>query len=40
MEFIVDDVADLCEPSDMDLERWLSEHTDAYTRPIRLSFLH
>ena len=38
MEFVVDDVVELAEPTDADLEAWLAEHADSYARPERLTF--
>ena len=38
MEFLVDDLADLVEPTEEDLARWLAEHPDAYRDPDTVSF--
>ncbi len=38
MEFIVDDIVELAEPSEAELEAWLGEHPESYTRPARFTF--
>jgi hypothetical protein len=38
MEFIVDDIVELAQPSEAELEAWLAEHPESYTRPARFTF--
>ena len=38
MEFIVDDIFELAEPSVAELEAWLAEHAESYERPGRFTF--
>ena len=38
MEFVVDDVAELAEPTEAELEAWLAKHPEQYARPARTSF--
>ncbi|MEM6673319.1 MAG: peptidylprolyl isomerase [Planctomycetota bacterium] len=38
MEFVVDDLVDLAEPTDADLQQWLDERADDYARPGRFRF--
>ncbi len=38
MEFFVDDIVDIAEPTDADLEVWLADHSQSYARPAHFSF--
>ena len=38
MEFIVDDIVELAEPSEAELEIWLAEHGQSYVRSARFTF--
>ncbi len=38
MEFVVDDVVELAEPTEAELEAWLAEHPQSYARPARFTF--
>ena len=38
MEFMVDDIIELAEPSEAQLEQWLAEHSAAYRRPAHYRF--
>jgi hypothetical protein len=38
MEFVVDDVLEMAEPTEAELLVWLTEHADSYARPGRFTF--
>jgi hypothetical protein len=38
MEFVVDDIVELAEPTEAELEAWLADHSESYTRPARFTF--
>ena len=38
MEFVVNDVVELAEPTEAELETWLAEHAPSYARPARFKF--
>ncbi len=38
MEFVVDDIVELAEPTEAELEAWLAEHAQSYARPARFTF--
>lgn len=38
MEFVVEDIAELAQPTAAELEAWLAEHADDYKRPGRFRF--
>ena len=38
MEFVVEDVVELAEPTEAELEVWLAEHAQSYARPARFTF--
>ena len=40
MEFVVDDIIEQAEPTEADLQQWLREHPESYTRPERYRFRH
>ena len=40
MEFVVGDIIEQAEPTDVELEEWLAEHPASYARPERYRFRH
>jgi hypothetical protein len=38
MEFVVEDIVELAEPTDADLEAWLTDHPESYAEPGQYSF--
>jgi len=38
VEFVVNDIVAIDDPTDAELEAWLAEHADSYARPARFTF--